>query len=194
MPATPSARGARTRERLAAAALELFLTNGYDDVTTTDIADAAGVHPRTFFRHFATKADVVFLDNEATLQHLLRDLYGHDHRASPIEALTAVVLTQAPGSLPTDDDVARFHLANTTPSLADELLKRQRRFGEEIAAWLAQRTRRRPDDLEVRVAAACLNAARLVMMEEVVVRGNADPAEAEQLLRRALAIIDLDGW
>jgi AcrR family transcriptional regulator len=49
-----------TRRALMYAALDLFSQHGYEDVTTEGIAAAAGVSPRTFFRYFDHKADVVF--------------------------------------------------------------------------------------------------------------------------------------
>ncbi|MBF4602261.1 TetR family transcriptional regulator [Frigoribacterium sp. VKM Ac-1396] len=49
-----------TRARLQAAALELFVDRGYDETTAADIAEAAGVTERTFFRHFADKREVLF--------------------------------------------------------------------------------------------------------------------------------------
>ena len=44
---------------LAEAALELFLAQGYEATTVDQIAEAAGISKRTFFRYFATKEDVV---------------------------------------------------------------------------------------------------------------------------------------
>jgi AcrR family transcriptional regulator len=47
-------------DRLRLAALELFRTQGYEETTVADLARAAGVTERTFFRHFADKREVLF--------------------------------------------------------------------------------------------------------------------------------------
>src|SRR4051794_34034856 len=49
----------QTREGLAAAAVELFIDRGYDATTIEDIAAAVDVSPRTFFRYYPTKEDVI---------------------------------------------------------------------------------------------------------------------------------------
>jgi mycofactocin system transcriptional regulator len=51
-----------TRARLEQVALELFTAEGFEQVTADEIAEAAGVSRRTFFRYFATKADAVWGD------------------------------------------------------------------------------------------------------------------------------------
>lgn len=55
---------ARTRDvvraQLATVAIELFAEHGYDATTVDDIATAAGVSKRSFFRYFPAKDDVVF--------------------------------------------------------------------------------------------------------------------------------------
>ncbi|HKV22124.1 MAG TPA: TetR family transcriptional regulator [Mycobacterium sp.] len=53
-------RGERNRGALIAAAVELFEANGYETTTVEQIAALAGVAPRTFFHHFASKEDILF--------------------------------------------------------------------------------------------------------------------------------------
>jgi AcrR family transcriptional regulator len=53
-----------TRERLRAAALELFDERGFAATTVPDIVERAGLTKRTFFRHFSDKREVFFGDDE----------------------------------------------------------------------------------------------------------------------------------
>ena len=55
------------RRELAAAAMELFATKGYEATTVDEIAAAAGVARRTFFRHFRSKEEAIFPDHDDTL-------------------------------------------------------------------------------------------------------------------------------
>jgi AcrR family transcriptional regulator len=49
-----------TRERIAAAARELFVAHGFDAVTVVDVARAAQVSEATVFNYFPTKDDLFF--------------------------------------------------------------------------------------------------------------------------------------
>ncbi|WP_246036403.1 TetR/AcrR family transcriptional regulator [Sinomonas susongensis] len=53
------------RERLRAAALELFTEQGFSATTVPQITERAGLTTRTFFRHFADKREVLFADEQA---------------------------------------------------------------------------------------------------------------------------------
>jgi AcrR family transcriptional regulator len=80
-----------TRERLQAAALELFLTRGYEQVTAAEIAQAVGVTERTFFRNFSDKREVLFHGQEQFLQVFVDSVNDAPADASPLELVTAVL-------------------------------------------------------------------------------------------------------
>ncbi|GAB3291000.1 TetR family transcriptional regulator [Parasphingorhabdus pacifica] len=63
-------RTARTREKIEAAALELFTEQGFATTTVEQIAEAADIAPRTFFRHFPSKDSVLFGDRTRELERV----------------------------------------------------------------------------------------------------------------------------
>src|ERR1700757_5435712 len=72
------------RERLQAAALELFATRGFEQTTAAEIAQAVGLTERTFFRHFADKREVLFYGQEQFLQVFADGMGGAPAGASPL--------------------------------------------------------------------------------------------------------------
>jgi len=54
--------------RLTKAAITLFEAQGYEETTVAQIAEAAGLTKRTFFRYFSDKREVLF-NGSAELQH-----------------------------------------------------------------------------------------------------------------------------
>ncbi len=50
----------KLRQKLADVSLELFAEKGYDNTTIADIVECADVSPRTFFRFFSSKEDLLF--------------------------------------------------------------------------------------------------------------------------------------
>lgn len=66
----------RARLELATAAMRLFREKGFDATTVEEIAAAAEYSPSTFFRHFGSKEDVVFLNVREDLA-AFRDALAH---------------------------------------------------------------------------------------------------------------------
>jgi AcrR family transcriptional regulator len=70
----------QTRQAIAAAAMRLFVTRGFDHVTVGEIARDAGVSEKTVFNYFPTKEDIFF-----------------DEVPERLEALTEAVRGRGPG-------------------------------------------------------------------------------------------------
>jgi AcrR family transcriptional regulator len=72
------------RERLVAAALELFNERGYDQTTVAQIAERAGLTKSTFFRHFPDKRDVLAAGQDAIAQLLREGIAAAPADATPL--------------------------------------------------------------------------------------------------------------
>jgi AcrR family transcriptional regulator len=66
------------RDAIWGAAIDLFVHRGFEETTTEQIAAAAGVSPRTFFRYFASKSDLM---GQGMLQY--QALLGEAIRSAP---------------------------------------------------------------------------------------------------------------
>jgi AcrR family transcriptional regulator len=76
-----------TRRRLAEAALTLFATQGYEETTISQIAAAAGVSVRSFFKHFGAKAEAIVDFGPADLDALVNMVVEVPDGLSDAEAL-----------------------------------------------------------------------------------------------------------
>ncbi|MEM9460586.1 MAG: TetR/AcrR family transcriptional regulator [Myxococcota bacterium] len=85
----------RTRAALASAARRLVLERGYRETTVEDIAAAAGVAARTFFRHFATKEAALFAEAEHWKARVRDALDQSPADQAPLLAVRCAVLKVA---------------------------------------------------------------------------------------------------
>jgi AcrR family transcriptional regulator len=83
------------RERLVAAALDLFNEHGYDQTTVAQIAERAGLTKSTFFRHFPDKRNVLTAGQDALAQLLREGIAAAPADATPLEAVCAGLTSAA---------------------------------------------------------------------------------------------------
>jgi len=79
------------RERLAAAAMELYGERGFDETSVADIAERAGLTERTFFRYFADKREVLFGGGAALEKLVVERLGGNADLAVPLDAVASAL-------------------------------------------------------------------------------------------------------
>jgi AcrR family transcriptional regulator len=90
-----------TREALLSAARRMFATRGFDDTTVRDIAEAAGVAERTFFRYFASKDDLVYSELLDLLPLLHQGIVSAPARLPvPLAVRDALLVLAAGGVVP----------------------------------------------------------------------------------------------
>jgi AcrR family transcriptional regulator len=139
--------GLRERKKLATrlalhrAALQLVAERGLDKVSVDDIAERAGVSPRTFFNYFSSKDDAVVGLDPAAPQHLAEQFTGRPVDESPVEGLRAVQREMAV-EMAEDRELwpLRMKVIDTHPVLIGRLVAA---FGEServLAEAIAQRT------------------------------------------------------
>ena len=83
------------RERLQAAALELFATRGFEQVTAAEIAQSVGLTERTFFRNFGDKREVLFHGQDRFLQAFVDGVKEAPAQAAPLELIAAALRAAA---------------------------------------------------------------------------------------------------
>jgi AcrR family transcriptional regulator len=81
-----------TADEIERVAIKLFTARGFADVTVDEIAVAAGISPRTFFRYFPTKAHVVLAHQRRLADRLVRALTARPADEGPVTALREAFL------------------------------------------------------------------------------------------------------
>ncbi|WP_250009320.1 TetR/AcrR family transcriptional regulator [Actinoplanes sp. M2I2] len=153
------------RQRLADAAAQLFAKHGYDAVSMTDVATAAGVAAQTVFNYFPTKPDLVLDRADDMLERSRRCVAERDPALTPAEALRIQV----------HEDIDRFAARDVffargefpAQSVESDSLRRyalQFRFhqAEAIAAAIAE------TDPEIHALVARAHASGLITVIQAV--------------------------
>jgi AcrR family transcriptional regulator len=154
----------RTRLMIQTEALRLFNDQGYGDTTVEQIADAAAISTRTFFRYFPTKEDAVLWDEYDPL--MLELFLSRPNDEPPFASLRAVMNATLEGLYRRDPErlLARIRLLGSVPELRARFLEMQASAGDQLAEVFA-RHRGLGDDLELRVTAAAIVAAVTVALD-----------------------------
>ena len=143
-----------TRHRLLDAGLHLFAERGYHAVTAAEIADAAGVTERTFFRHFPTKTDLILTNWRRLAAQLQVAMAAVPEDMPPIEVVRAGVTAFSAFLMETVEARPASSMADYAANLPvltmlDVVLALEHSVSDE----LARRLGRSNEDLPVRMVA-----------------------------------------
>jgi AcrR family transcriptional regulator len=182
---------ARTREAIIDAALELFERQGFEATTVEDIAAAADVSPRTFFRYFDTKLDVVMarnVDDGDDLEDLIAAL---PEGVGPLEAIHQVMRGKLTDKLGEGDDsvLREMRVVMSTPSLRNICVERFHDHLDGFAALFAARQGLDTRALQPYVLAGAVSAMLLAVMDRWVADG-AQPDRLVPLLDEGFGLLE----
>jgi mycofactocin system transcriptional regulator len=144
----PGRRRATSRAELEQAAFALFAARGFDGTTVDEIAAAAGIGRRTFFRYFPSKNDIPWGAFEDELERMRVRLKACPPEVPLADALRVALIDfnrVAPAQVPLHR--RRMELILRVPTLLAHSTLRFAAWREVVAEFVAERTGRRPDDL-----------------------------------------------
>ncbi|WP_208297779.1 TetR/AcrR family transcriptional regulator [Actinophytocola oryzae] len=112
---------AETRQRIADVATPMFVRRGFDNVTVTEIAEAAGVSKVTVFNYFPRKEDILFDRFPQARELLTGAVEGRGQDETPVSALRRLFVGLAEEGHPLggfqDRYVPFWHTVLASPAL-----------------------------------------------------------------------------
>jgi mycofactocin system transcriptional regulator len=178
---------ATTRDELELIALQLFAERGFDSTTVDDVAEAAGIGRRTFFRYFASKNDVVWGDWDMALANFCTELEGLPPAVPLLEGLREAI--KAFNRLPDGAEQqhrVRMAMVLHTPALQAHSTLRYAGWRAVVADHVAARTDAVATDFPVQLLAHQLLACCVAAYEEWLARPGSDLQDLLDLALRSL--------
>jgi AcrR family transcriptional regulator len=131
---------ARTRRGLLEAAVRLFDERGFEGTTIEDITNAADVSPRTFFRYFTSKEEILFSEHQLSVDDLRNRLAECPEDEPLLVTVREAMLTIA-GRIEKKKDfhLLRIRLNAESPTVRAYALRVQQDWVRVIARALAAR-------------------------------------------------------
>jgi mycofactocin system transcriptional regulator len=157
---------ATSRTDLERIGFELFARQGFDSTTVDDIAAAAGIGRRTFFRYFGSKNDLVWGDFEGQLAGLRKLLESAASETPWIDALREAVVAFNrfdPQEVPWHRQ--RMELILTVPTLQADATLRYNAWRAIVTEFVAARAGRPESDLLPRLVGYAALAAAIAAYE-----------------------------
>ena len=162
LPGRREQRKAETRQAISDVATRLIIDRGFDAVSMSEIAEAAGVSRKTVFNYFTSKEQLVF-DRDEEARALLREGMAARAAMTPLAAFQALLrelLDRGHPLLRINADAASFWATVAqSPALVAHARQLQAVLGTDLAQCMAAAVGRAADDGEARLAASLLLAS-----------------------------------
>ncbi len=137
----PQRKRLLVRQEIARAAWLLFAERGYEDTTVDEIAGAAGISRRTFFRYFSSKEDVVVGTSDALAEDVLAAFAARPPAEPPLVAIQRALRPAIETRLADPaESRAIVSLLRESRTLRRAMLERHARLEERLAVLIAVRT------------------------------------------------------
>ena len=159
---------------LRASAFELFALHGYDNVTTDDIAEHAGISRRTLYRRFGNKEAIVLWDLERRVPELLDALDAQPDGVTPSQLVVGAMTTFVVGRQTVDTAGIKALMAQGVPAVRRQYEAIITGIEVGIAERLAARYGRDATDPAVRSCAGWFSSTVRVAVDEWVATGGDD--------------------
>lgn len=163
----------RTREAVLREAFRLFERDGYANTTVEQIAKAAEVSPRTFFRYFPSKESL--LASDSCIEPIIDAFKQAPAELSPVAAYRHA-LSQVFGTMPREEFAfmaSRQYLMYTMPELKGALHDEYVRTMRALADAVAIRLRRPRKDPVVPVVAGAITGVLMATADQSPLAGDA---------------------
>lgn len=154
-----------THDQIRVAALELFAERGFAEVTVADLCERAAVAQSTFFRHFATKEDVVFDQIAERFAELPAAMAVQPLDVTPLDFILGTFDEFMTGRRTLELLAAEADLVFSAPSLLDRLQRILFDIEPAMADEIARRFPLERNSLEVALLAAQLGIGTRVAIQ-----------------------------
>jgi TetR/AcrR family transcriptional regulator, regulator of mycofactocin system len=198
--AVPTAAGRAGRRRVTSraelehAAFDLFDRQGFERTTIDDIARAAGIGRRTFFRYFPSKNDVAWGSFDEELERMRLRLKALAPQIPLMDAVRVAIVdfnTFPPEQIPWHR--RRMQLILRTPALQAHSTLRYAAWRQVIGEFVAERAGERPDALAPRTIGYVALGVAIAAYEQWLETTDADLRDLLDTAMRQVAAAFGDG-
>jgi AcrR family transcriptional regulator len=191
----------QTRRALQDAARELFARDGFEHTTVQQIADAADVSERTFFRYFDAKEDLLLPELVNFFDAVAGALAERPATEAPLASIHAAMLKVVERALRSGATISSIPgLRGGTPWIDQRILRAFTAWEDRLAELLVQRAQKAEPtlglcqvrlhaDVTARVAISAMRAAMITERARIGA-GGATVVDIPGLLAQVFAIAE----